>query len=133
MLSKRSRVPNFKIVKKLLTSVIIIIVIVVIGIIIIIMSYHMLPFLWYYFFWTNIAPYHSGFKFQIVAFSLLCATSLVQLFLVETLPKNLLVFFQILLFIIIIKAEIYGSCQCMIFAHPIATMTFKSWTQVLCG
>jgi len=50
-------------------------------IIIIIISYHRFPFIWYFFSWTSGAPHHSGFKFHIVAFSLLCTISSVQLLL----------------------------------------------------
>jgi hypothetical protein len=40
----------------------------------------MFPFLWYFCSWTSGAPHHSGFKFHIVAISLLWAMSIVQLF-----------------------------------------------------
>jgi len=44
----------------------------------IIMSYLRFPFPWYLFSWTSGTPHHSGFKFQTVALSLLCAMSLVK-------------------------------------------------------
>jgi len=46
--------------------------------IIIIVSYHRFP-AWYLYSWTSGASHHSGFKFQVVALSLVCAMSLVSL------------------------------------------------------
>jgi hypothetical protein len=46
-----------------------------------IICYHRFPFHWYFSSWTIGAPHHySSFKFHIVALSLLCAMSLIQLF-----------------------------------------------------
>jgi hypothetical protein len=56
--------------------IIIIIIITIINIILFLSSSswclcHRFPFLWYFSSWTSGAPHHSGFKFQIVALSLL--------------------------------------------------------------
>jgi len=62
-------------------------------IVVIIIFYHRFFFPWYFSSWTNGAPHHSGFNFQIVALSILCAMSLVQLSFVHNLLNALLVLF----------------------------------------
>jgi hypothetical protein len=65
---------------------------IIIIIIIITFSYQRFPFPWY-FSSTSGTPHHLGFKFQFVALSLLCAMSLVQLFVVRNVLNVILVLF----------------------------------------
>jgi hypothetical protein len=53
----------------------------------------MFYFPWRYFSRANGEPHHSGFKFQIVALSLLCAMLLAGLLFVDTLLNVVLVLF----------------------------------------
>jgi len=46
---------------------------------VIIIYYHRFPFPWFFCSWNKVAPYHSDFKFQTIALSVLCVISLVQL------------------------------------------------------
>jgi hypothetical protein len=93
----------------------------------------MFPFSWYFSYWNNDAPRHSGFKFQVLALSLLCEMTIVQLFLVFTGMTNHFIFhirwiciFRLLYF------NLFSASFCVIFlSDDIATSTGKQIWSVL--